>query len=103
MKRFIQLFILNLFVITSSLAQSDNEKQALAISKADDANTQKLKAYIWKRKSDVAVDGQVHLKLVVKAHPRLVPRRGESFTISCMSSHDPQKVDTVRVKAVRQR
>lgn len=34
---------------------------ALAISKADDANTEKLKAYIWKRKSDVFVNESLKL------------------------------------------
>ncbi len=55
------ILICGVFITTLSFAQSDNEKLALAISNADDANTQKLKAYIWKRKSDVSVDGQVKL------------------------------------------
>jgi hypothetical protein len=50
-----------MFMGTSVLAQSANEKLALAISGAEDANLQKLKAYIWKRKSDVAVGGVVKL------------------------------------------
>jgi hypothetical protein len=51
-----------LFLLTSSvIAQSDSEKLALAISKADEDNTTKLKSYIWKRKSDVSMDGQVKL------------------------------------------
>jgi len=44
-------------------AQSNNEKLALGISNADDANTVKLKAYIWKRKSDVSVNGAVKLTI----------------------------------------
>jgi hypothetical protein len=44
-------------------AQSSNEKLALAISNADDANTEKLKAYAWKRKSDVSVNGAVKLTI----------------------------------------
>jgi len=60
MKKVLVLFC-GLFITTLSLAQSDNEKLALAISKADDANTEKLKGYIWKRKSDVSMDGQVKL------------------------------------------
>jgi hypothetical protein len=42
-------------------AQSTNEKLALAISSAEEANLQKLKAFTWKRKSDVAVGGEVKL------------------------------------------
>jgi hypothetical protein len=40
-------------------AQIDKEALALSISKAEDANLQKLKAYIWKRKSDGYVNGKV--------------------------------------------
>lgn len=43
--------------------QSNNEKLALAISTADDANTEKLKAYAWKRKSDVSINGEVKLTI----------------------------------------
>lgn len=43
------------------LAQTDKDKLALTINAADEANTQKLKSYIWKRKSDVSIDGQVKL------------------------------------------
>lgn len=42
-------------------AQSANEKLALAISSAEEANMQKLKAYVWKRKSEVALGGEVKL------------------------------------------
>jgi hypothetical protein len=42
----------------SAECQIDKEQLALSISKADDANTEKLKQYIWKRKSDVTVDGK---------------------------------------------
>lgn len=55
------VLISGMLVSSLGLAQTDNDKLALAISKADDANTEKLKAYIWKRKSDVSVDGQVKL------------------------------------------
>jgi hypothetical protein len=40
-------------------AQIDKEALSLSISKAEDANLQKLKAYLWKRKSDVYMGGQV--------------------------------------------
>jgi hypothetical protein len=47
-----------------SLAQIDKDKLALEISAAEDANTEKLKAFIWKRKSDVSLDGQVKLTTI---------------------------------------
>jgi hypothetical protein len=42
-------------------AQIDKDQLALAINKADEVNTEQLKAFIWKRKSVVSVDGQVKL------------------------------------------
>lgn len=50
-----------LLVVSSTISAQDNEQLALTISKADQANTEKLMQYIWKRKSDVSVDGQVKL------------------------------------------
>jgi hypothetical protein len=50
-----------LLTVSAGFAQSDNEKLALAISEADAANTEKLKAYIWKRKSDVSIGGEKKL------------------------------------------
>lgn len=61
MKNRFKLFILSLFITSFSVAQVDKEQLALTISKADDANTEKLKAYIWKRKSDVSIGGEVKL------------------------------------------
>lgn len=52
-------------IVASSYAQ-DKEQLALAISKADDANTEKLRQYIWKRKSDVSVNGQVKLTTITE-------------------------------------
>jgi len=46
---------------TLGFAQNDKDKLALAVNSADEANTEKLKAYIWKRKSDVSVNGQQKL------------------------------------------
>lgn len=51
-----------LFSTTLSYAQIDKEQLALAISKADEANTEKLKSLIWKRYSIATVDGEVKLK-----------------------------------------
>lgn len=57
MKKTNLLFILMLGMITAQ-AQLNTEELSLAISKAEDANLQKLKAYIWKRKSEPFLDGQ---------------------------------------------
>jgi hypothetical protein len=51
------LLISLILISTFGQAQIDKEQLALAISTADDANTEKLKAYLWKRKSDVSIDG----------------------------------------------
>jgi hypothetical protein len=56
-----RLFIFFLLLPIIGIAQIDKEQLALSISKADDANTEKLKAYIWKRKSDVSVNGALKL------------------------------------------
>jgi hypothetical protein len=55
---FIILCILNSL---SGQGQIDKDQLALAVNKADEANTEGLKQYIWKRKSDVSVDGQLKL------------------------------------------
>jgi hypothetical protein len=57
MKRTNILILLVLTMITAQ-AQLNTEELSLAISKAEDANLQKLKAYIWKRKSEPFLDGQ---------------------------------------------
>jgi hypothetical protein len=50
-----------ILITTLAFAQNDKDKLALAVNSADEANTEKLKAYIWKRKSDVSVNGQQKL------------------------------------------
>ncbi|NJN43142.1 MAG: hypothetical protein HC811_13860 [Flammeovirgaceae bacterium] len=48
-------------MLTGSLAlmaQIDKDQLALQVSKADNANTEKLMEYIWKRHTDVTVNGQ---------------------------------------------
>ena len=47
-------------------AQIDKDQLALAINKADEANTEKLKAFIWKRKSDVSIEGTVKLTTITE-------------------------------------
>ncbi|MBL7857553.1 MAG: hypothetical protein JNM57_07680 [Cyclobacteriaceae bacterium] len=66
MKNILAASLCILVSISVTLAQVDKEQLALSISKADDANTEKLKAYIWKRKSDVSIDGQVKLTTITE-------------------------------------
>ena len=47
-----------LLAFVTAQAQLNTEELSLKISKAEDANLQKLKAYIWKRKSEPFMDGQ---------------------------------------------
>jgi len=54
-------FILCLLNSLAAQSQIDKDQLALAISKADEANTEGLKQYIWKRKSDVSISGQLKL------------------------------------------
>lgn len=46
-----------LAICSFALAQVDMEQLALDVSKADAANTEQLKAFIWKRYSTATVDG----------------------------------------------
>lgn len=55
------VFMLCLFVFMASQAQTDSDKLALAINTADEANTKQLMQFIWKRKSDVSINGEVKL------------------------------------------
>jgi hypothetical protein len=47
-------------------AQIDKDQLALAINKADEANTEQLKAFIWKRKSDASVEGVLKLTTITE-------------------------------------
>ena len=61
MKTIKTLILLGICAVTLSTvhAQQNAEELSLKISKAEEANQQKLKAYIWKRKSDAYIDGQL--------------------------------------------
>src|SRR4029077_8564606 len=59
-------FLFNICISLGTAAQINKEELALKISKADDANTEKLKEYIWKRKSDVSVNGQNKLTTITE-------------------------------------
>jgi len=61
MNKLVNTALLLLICFSYSVSQTDKDKLALAISAADEANTEKLKAYIWKRKSDVSINGEVKL------------------------------------------
>ena len=58
--------VLCFFLAVTAIAQVDKDKLALDVNKAEESNTQKLKEYIWKRKSDVSVDGQVKLTTITE-------------------------------------
>ena len=64
----IKLFFVTLSLIASTvaLAQIDKDKLSLDISKADEANNQKLKQYIWKRRSDVFLESQLKLTTITE-------------------------------------
>jgi hypothetical protein len=66
MKHKLIIILYLLLIATVGIAQTNNDKLALAINAADEANTEKLKAYIWKRKSDVSIDGQVKLTTITE-------------------------------------
>ncbi len=66
MKKIINTTILLLLCFSSVFPQTDKDKLALAISAADEANTEKLKAYIWKRKSDVSIGGEHKLTTITE-------------------------------------
>jgi len=54
------------FISASAWAQIDKDKLALDVNAAEEANTKQLKQYIWKRKSDVAVNGEVKLTTITE-------------------------------------
>lgn len=57
MKKLILLFAVGVWITT--FAQVDRDQLSLDISKADAANTEQLKSFIWKKASVVTVDGEV--------------------------------------------
>jgi hypothetical protein len=64
MKKF---FLLLSFIPTMfCAAQIDKDQLALAINKADEANTEQLKAFIWKRKSEASVEGVLKLTTITE-------------------------------------
>ncbi len=53
--------IVLLLLASSLLAQVDKDELALNISRAEQANQEKLKEYVWKRRSDVFIEGKLVL------------------------------------------
>jgi hypothetical protein len=60
------LFLICMIPTLLCSAQIDKDQLALAINKADEANTEQLKAFIWKRKSDVTVEGTLKLTTITE-------------------------------------
>ena len=60
--------LLFIFLIPAMLcsAQIDKDQLALAINKADEANTEQLKSFIWKRKADVYVENVLKLTTITE-------------------------------------
>jgi hypothetical protein len=56
MKKLMMVVTATMLLFTAN-AQIDKEKLALDVSKADAANLEKLKGYIWKRYSSAKVGG----------------------------------------------
>lgn len=61
-KLFITIFALS--ICASSFAQLDKDQLALDVSKAEAANLEKLKAFIWKRTSTATVNGEVKATII---------------------------------------
>lgn len=66
MKNLVSIFFISLIFTLVSYSQVDKEQLALAISKSDEANTEKLKEFIWKRKSDVSIGGEKKLTILTE-------------------------------------
>jgi len=62
MKKLIALILMGLCV--SAFTQIDTDQLSLDISKADAANTEQLKSFIWKKASVVTVDGTEKLTVL---------------------------------------
>lgn len=67
MKFKINYLIAALMIFCSPLlAQIDKESLSLNISKAEEANQQKLKEYVWKRRSDVFIESKMMLTTITE-------------------------------------
>jgi hypothetical protein len=59
-------FIMILFAVVTAYTQTDKEQLALNVSKAEEANQEKLKEYIWKRSSNVFMENQLKLTTITE-------------------------------------
>lgn len=66
MKLKIKFFFVLCMSASGLLAQTDKEMLSLNVSKADAANQQKLKEYVWKRRSDVFIESQLKLTTITE-------------------------------------
>ena len=64
MMKKIFLSILTMAIVMSAFAQIDKEQLSLDVSKADAANIEQLKAFIWKRNSTATVSGEVKATII---------------------------------------
>jgi len=62
MKKFVAIIMMGICI--SAFSQIDTDQLSLDISKADAANTEQLKAFIWKKASVVTVDGEEKLSVL---------------------------------------
>src|SRR6478609_4612488 len=60
------IVLLGVCISLACAAQINKEQLALDINKADEANTEKLKEFVWKRKSDVFANGQLKLTTITE-------------------------------------
>jgi hypothetical protein len=60
------LFFISLFQAALCSAQIDKDQLALAVNKADEANAGQLKSMMWKRKSDVFIEGTLKLSTITE-------------------------------------
>jgi hypothetical protein len=60
---FLSLLLLFSFTYVQPI---DKEKLSLDISKAEESNQQKLKEYVWKRRSDVFIESQLKLSTITE-------------------------------------
>ncbi|MEJ1237335.1 hypothetical protein WBG78_04340 [Chryseolinea sp. T2] len=66
MKAIALILVFVLFAPFYGFSQTDKEALSLKISKAEDANLQKLKEYVWKRKSQVFIESQLKLTTITE-------------------------------------
>lgn len=60
------VYALMLLIASPLLAQINKDELALNISKAEQANQQKLKEYVWKRRSDVFIESKLVLTTITE-------------------------------------